>query len=159
MSKINKASRIIVLIILMLFAILLFVSIFDTNDGHIKSAFEQEYDINADVSLAVKDAPISLPLPDFVTVVLANDSSKFYVYGEGSETEKKIDGVWSTLRWPNDVGVALISYPLEPDSSVEHEFWIAPLHDKMDAGEYRFILRISEQIGRASCRERVFQPV
>ena len=101
-----------------------------------ESKLERKYNINTDISLTIVEAPLSEPIPDYLTVVFTNKSNKDYRYSADVYIDIKLDDIWYIV--PRDgYGYAKWLGELAPYSSCETVYYIGDYNIKC-TGLYRF---------------------
>jgi len=114
--------------------------------GAIKSDVDTLYGIREDAALTCEVAPISYPLPDYLTLILTNNSSRAsFSYENGVMLEKKVCDSWYDL---NTGGFGPdIFFHLSPQSSVElYPFSTAQCPELLNPGLFRFVCFVDGRI-------------
>lgn len=140
-----------ILLIIVVFALLLSGCTLSPADkalvkeaGMTKSVLLNKYSLSKDVILSIKNVPLSLPLPDFLTIIYKNNSdSQSYFYGEGCFLEKKLNNTWYMFPAPT---VYLIAHLLKPQASGEVDCYISQYQEYMTVGQYRIVCTVKSDI-------------
>lgn len=112
-----------------------------------KSVLDNQYSFSKDVSLSLKDAPFSFPLPEFLVIVYTNNSnSQRYSYGEHFWLEKKINNSWYTFP---ELVAHDIAYTFGPHDNGDVICHISQYHDYMNAGLYRIVCTVIREADKS----------
>jgi len=106
-----------------------------------ESRKEKLFDINPEVTLSIEESPISGILPDYLTLVFENSSSKTYYIG-GGRIEVKLDESWHKVPCEEMASVDF-AYEIDPNTITRWKYGFAGYPDVLDAGLYRIVIFIA----------------
>lgn len=146
-----KKKILIAVIILSSFLIINALSNKDTRliskAGMEKSVLNNQYSLSEDISLSLKDAPFSLPLPEFLVIVYTDNSdSQWFSYGEHFWLEKNLNNTWYTF--PESVAHDML-YTLGPHTTGEVDCYISQYHEYLNSGLYRIVCTVKRGIDKS----------
>lgn len=77
------------------------------------------------------------------TIILKNDTTDVYIYGEVYTIEKEVNGKWWKLKPIQNIGFHAPAHEIKPDQSIEIPLNWDHYYGILDSGKYRIVKDIS----------------